>query len=249
MIRLTSCTRRVVHSSLKRNFGTSVWGERNLEYLNQRFDVFLQDNAGDDFDQAIISATGDSFTSNGQNRRALVTPCVESSTEFIIKDLLNESWTVKGIAKPETNLASLRVLFKKYLTSEPVEETDQSGKPYVVLNGEQFVLEQRRIEEWTSSENESFDLVYDEMPVLNLDPNTNNKRPLITTVLGNILKPGGLLFVQTPNAPNFVERKKLMRSMKGLYPDTHFELIDSRRLTWVRQFLFMKTHVGEESSE
>lgn len=246
---LTSCTRRLLQSTVKRSFGTSVWGERNLEYLNQRFEVFLQDNEGDDFDQAMLPTSGNSFTSNGQNRRALVTPCVESSTEFIIKDLLSESWTVKGLAKPETNLASLRALFKKYLSSEPVEEIDQSGKRYAVLNGEQFVLEQRRIEEWTSSEYESFDFIYDELPVLNLDPNTNNGRPLVTTALGNVLKPGGLLFVQTPNAPNHVERKKLIRSMKGLYPDTHFEMIDSRRLTWVRQFLFMKTHVGDELSE
>jgi len=247
MLGATKFVRRLLDKSM---FGTaSVWGGRNLEYLNGRFDVFIQDNEGEEFDQAKLpSGEGFLFTSNGNGRKAFVAPCSEASTEFVIKDLLNEGWTVKGIARPETNIRGLEAVFKNYLSAEPEERTDKNGQRFMVMTGEKLEMEQRSVEEWSTSEPESYDLVYDEMPVYNLDPFPGN-RPLRTTAFGNALKPGGLLFIQTPGASNYSERKKLKRKVRGLYPDTHFEMIDTRRLTWVRQFLFMKTHVSEEVSD
>ena len=86
-----------------------------------------------------------------------------------------------------------------------------------------------------------FDVVIDEQPFLEMAHGIPNAS-IETTLFGHALKKGGLIYLQTEGAKNFRERTKLLKRVNEFYPDSHFSLIDTRRLSWTRQFLFLKCH-------
>ena len=102
-------------------------------------------------------------------------------------------------------------------------------------------IEQRVVESFKLNEDElqTFDVVFDEMPLLKYDETVKNARAN-TTVLGHGLKVGGVLYLQCEGAKDRKERLALIKSIQSYYPDTHFDLIESRRTPWTRQFLFLK---------
>lgn len=102
-------------------------------------------------------------------------------------------------------------------------------------------VEQRIIESFKLNKDElqTFDVVFDEMPLLKYEEGIDNTK-VRTTVLGHGLKKGGILYLQCEGAKDRKEKLALIKSIQNYYPDTHFDLIESRRTPWTRQFLFLK---------
>ena len=99
-------------------------------------------------------------------------------------------------------------------------------------------IEQREPSTFTPNEFESFDLVMDETPLL--EYSTLKKHKANTTTFGHSLKVGGLLYLQSEGAKSTKERQALIEKIHSFYPSSHFAMIDTRRIVFNRQFLFMK---------
>ena len=97
-------------------------------------------------------------------------------------------------------------------------------------------IEQREPATFTPTAWESYDVVMDEVPLLEHMVKGKAK----TTTFGHSLKVGGLLYLQSEGAKNVSERQALMKKIESFYPSTHFVMIGSRRITFNRQFLFLK---------
>jgi len=209
----------------------SSWGEYNLDWIAAELKTHFKQNEGEyDFPIPWLENAG-------KGRSLLVSPCIESSTAFVIKDALAQSdISVVGLVKPETMMSAVMAVCK--LSGEEVSESLSGTDTKVVRTGN-LVLQQREPAAIGANEKMSFDMIYDELP---LDVHeSNSTQAVATSVFGRCLNVGGILFVQTANAGNFKQKKILMKKMRDLYPESHFELLESRRLTWTRQWLYLKT--------
>ena len=102
-------------------------------------------------------------------------------------------------------------------------------------------IEQRIIESFKLNQDElqTFDVVFDEMPLLKYEETFANTK-CKTTILGHGLKQGGLLYLQCEGAKDRKQKLALIKSIQDYYPETHFDLVESRRTPFTRQFLFLK---------
>ena len=99
-------------------------------------------------------------------------------------------------------------------------------------------IEQREPGTFTPQKWESFDLVMDETPLLEYSTLTKHKAN--TTTFGHSLKVGGLLYLQSEGAKSTKERQALIEKIHSFYPSSHFVMVDTRRIVFNRQFLFLK---------
>ena len=110
-----------------------------------------------------------------------------------------------------------------------------------ILEQGDLKIERRVIESFAleHSELQTYDVVFDEMPLLRVYDKLQNPKAA-TTVLGHGLRKGGLLYLQCEGAKDRKQKLALIQKIQSFYPDTHFDLIESRRTPWTRQFLFLK---------
>jgi len=222
---------------------SQVWGERTIKWIEQETSKHFQHHSGD-YDFKKIPFLVDDDTSQkvlGRQRCGIVTPCVKlSSSTWLIEDLIRRNYRVTGIAMPEVNLqylmSRLRLSLKK--------TENEGGSEVQILEGENLEVEKRRLDTYVPKKDgwQSFDVVFDEQPLLgHCDPTKMPFEATIkTTVFGHALRKGGILYVQAEGAENFDEKTKLMKKMKENYPDECFVLVAERRLSWTRQFLYLK---------
>ena len=116
-----------------------------------------------------------------------------------------------------------------------ISKTD--GVKSISSDSPPIYIEQREPSTFTPTEWESFDLVMDETPLLK---HRELKGKATTTTFGHSLKVGGLLYLQSEGAKSAKERQALIQKIHSFYPASHFVMVDSRRITFNRQFLFMK---------
>jgi len=212
----------------------STWGVRNIEWIRSEMSRHAEDHEGDyEFEFPFLAKKA-----RGEKRKMLIAPCIESSTAYIIQEAMAQNMEVTGIVKPETNLESLLYIIGVNQIAK-IEEDVVDGVKCKVVKMDNLFLQQREIESLTMGPEFKFDVVYDEMPVEDLY--TKSMVPVWTTIFGHALNLGGTLFVQTANAANHKEKKALQAKMRGLYPEDTFELVDSRRLAFSRQWLYLKT--------
>jgi len=213
-----------------RNFST--WGVRNIQWIQTELKNHADDHEGDyDFELTPLFKL-----EKGEKRKMLIAPCIESSTAYIIQEAMAQGIEVTGIVKPETSFEALLATIdvKSEVTEEKID-----GETCKVVKMDNLYLQQRDISSINIGSEFKFDIIYDEMPVEDLY--TKSMVSVWTTVFGHSLNVGGVLFVQTANAANHKEKKALKARMRGLYPEDTFELIDSRRLAFSRQWLYLKT--------
>eukprot|EP01084_Bolivina_argentea_P109854 196254_1 len=225
----------------KCNF-SNVWGERTIQWIDEQITAHMNDHEGDyDFDKVPYM---EDTKSVGYQRKAIVTPCVQQATSsYLIDELLKQNYCIRGIAVPESSEEFIESRFRMKNANIKQEKDTFEGKEIdvkIIEDGD-LNIEQRIIESFKLNANEiqTFDVIFDEMPLLKYDENIKNAK-IQTTVLGHGLKTGGLLYLQCEGAKDRKEKIALIRSIQSYYPETHFDLIESRRTPWTRQFIFLK---------
>merc|ERR1712083_388062 len=180
----------------------------------------------------------------GHQRKAIVTPCVQQATSaYLLDSLLKQQYAVRGIAVPDSDAEFIEGRFQMK-NAKITESTDMfEGKEIsvqVIEEGD-LKVERRVIESFAldTSELQTYDVVFDEMPLLRTYDKVQGAKAA-TTVLGHGLRKGGLLYLQCEGAKDRKQKLQLIQNIQSFYPDTHFDLIESRRTPWTRQFLFLK---------
>eukprot|EP00485_Elphidium_margaritaceum_P012449 CAMPEP_0202688036 /NCGR_PEP_ID=MMETSP1385-20130828/3577_1 /ASSEMBLY_ACC=CAM_ASM_000861 /TAXON_ID=933848 /ORGANISM="Elphidium margaritaceum" /LENGTH=212 /DNA_ID=CAMNT_0049342911 /DNA_START=191 /DNA_END=829 /DNA_ORIENTATION=- len=188
----------------------------------------------------------ESVAKSGTTRKALVTPCVQQATSsYLIDTLLSQNFAVYGVAVPESSEKFIEGRFKMKTPTVRTEKEKFDGKDIEVkyIESGSLRIEQRVVESFKlkSDELQTFDVVFDEMPLLRYYADEAVKSGNVqTTVLGHGLKKGGILYLQCEGAKDRKQRIELINNIQSYYPESHFDLVESRRTPWTRQFLFLK---------
>ncbi|ETO08872.1 hypothetical protein RFI_28514 [Reticulomyxa filosa] len=241
---------------------SNVWGERTIKWIEQELSNHFQEHkANYDFTKIPFLVDDDTAARVlGRQRRGLVTPCVKlASSTWLIEELIRRGYHVTGLAMPEVKLEvfclndemSIQLLFSlteliTYIRLRLTVKTEgQPDSDTIVLERENLYVEKKSMETFAPKKDgwQSFDVVFDERPLLtHCDPKLIPYDVIAkTTVFGHAIRKGGILYVQTEDAEHMDQKIKLANTMKACYPSDYFALVAERKLSWTRQYLYLKS--------
>ena len=182
-----------------------------------------------------------------RNVNAIVHCIKHNASKWLIKRMLSYYWYTPS--NPESiparwqsmeSMSAANRDLKQWMNDGimTLDNTEGILGPYIEKTDpaeidEEWMLKRRFI----LSFNEYFDLIFDDQCMDNVLYSENVQ----TTIYGQCLKKGGIIYVSDCKVPGDIDGQKLGSKMGGLYPNSHFELIAERDRPQDKQFVFLKT--------
>jgi len=211
------------------------FSEQTFEWIVDSVEKHM-DTEGDSY--SFHKANVKLLSDEEQHAKALVSCTAQLLSQWLITRMLSQHHFVHSFTKSD-DFEPLENLFKLSSAAQPTTRGGITTMDYKANNLRIEQMEATAIdEEWARNRgyHEYFDVIFDGQTVDNVvfDEYVN------TTIYGQCLKKGGVLYVSDKKMAGDIAGSKLRYKMSGLYPNSHFQLVAERDTAWDTQFVFLK---------